>query len=278
MVTFGARCTRKLSAGTPQGVVTGSRPASPAMTSWYVYQPVLLNRATGVPTVPDLVSVNVAREAGSASHLMACWVRKGPWIRTVTGTLRPAGRPVTVTLSRLAWPTRTFVGKALVEIPIEALDETWVAVAETRWLAGATSALAVAGGLGDAGREEARLVGRERLAARLDAHAAAGRGRERDLGGAVVAGPHPGREPGDALAVELDDRVRHRGAAGRDELHAAGGRLARRQAPRDAGLDVEGPAGAPTRVPIFGEQALDPGRARDGLTMAGRASPISECT
>ena len=30
------------------------------------------------------------------------------------------------------------MGKALVEIPIEALDETWVAVAETRWLAGAT--------------------------------------------------------------------------------------------------------------------------------------------
>ena len=34
--TLGWRWTTNVSAATPQGVVTGARPASPAMTSWYV--------------------------------------------------------------------------------------------------------------------------------------------------------------------------------------------------------------------------------------------------
>ena len=41
------------------------------------------------------------------------------------------------TLSRLAWPTSTLPGKAVVEIEMVAFFETWVAVADTRWLADA---------------------------------------------------------------------------------------------------------------------------------------------
>ena len=68
VVTFGCLCTRNVSAGTPQGVVTGAKSASPAMTSWYVYQPGLAMRATGVPTVPDFDTVNVLVTAGAASQ------------------------------------------------------------------------------------------------------------------------------------------------------------------------------------------------------------------
>ena len=175
------------------------------------------------------------------------------------------------TLSRLAWPTSTLAGKAVVEIEMVAFFETWVAVADTRWLAAGRQALPVAGRRAGGRLEDAREGRGDRLAAGVDGDAVAGRRREREAGHPVAVGAHLGRQAAGARAVELEHDAGHGVAVGGDDPRGPARGRPGLQPAGHRQVEPVGPVEAGGVARDLGDQRLDRGADRAGVGLAGRA-------